>query len=62
MAANGISTHTPKNERKDLKLALASTKRQAGGNTNSPKYRPRNVYVSPGRVSPVVGRPWEPLS
>jgi hypothetical protein len=55
MAANGISTHSPKSERRDLKLAIAQTKRQAVG-TNG--YRPYNVYTSPGTVSPAEGHPW----
>jgi hypothetical protein len=55
MAANGISTHTPKNERRDLKLALAQTKRQATG-TNG--YRQYNIYTPPGTTAPAEGRPW----
>lgn len=55
MATNGISTHSPKSERRDLKLALAQTKRQA---TNTNGYRPYNVYTSPGTVSPAEGHPW----
>jgi hypothetical protein len=55
MAANGISTHSPKSERRDLKLAIAQTKRQAAGTVG---YRPYNVYTSPGTVSPAVGHPW----
>lgn len=55
MASNGISTHLPKSERRDLKLALAQTKRQAVG-TNG--YRPYNVYTSPGTKSPAEGHPW----
>jgi hypothetical protein len=55
MAANGVSTHSPKSERRDLKLAIAQTKRQAAG-TNG--YRPYNIYTSPGTVSPVKGHPW----
>lgn len=62
MSANGISTHVPKEERRDLKMALAETKRQAGGDTSKPYYRPLNDYVSPGRVSPSTGHPWEPVS
>ena len=55
MAANGISTHTPKSERKDLKLALAQTKRQTTGTNGHRQY---NVYTSPGTVAPAEGRPW----
>jgi hypothetical protein len=55
MAANGISTHLPKSERRNLKLALAQTKRQMAG-TNG--YRQYNKYVSPGTVAPAIGRPW----
>ena len=55
MAANGISTHTPKSERRDLKLAVAQAKRQTP-DTNG--YRQYNVYTPPGTVSPAVGRPW----
>jgi hypothetical protein len=55
MAANGISTHTPKSERRDLKLALAQTKRQAVG-TNG--YRQYNIYTPPGTTAPAEGRPW----
>ena len=69
MSANGISTHSPKSERRDLKLALASAKRQGktvatdGTITGSldstkPYYRPYNVYTSPGTVSPAEGHPW----
>ncbi|CAB4220556.1 hypothetical protein UFOVP1636_3 [uncultured Caudovirales phage] len=58
MSTNGISTHTPKSERRDLKLAVAETKRQAGGNTAKPYYRPYNVYTPPGTVSPAEGHPW----
>ena len=55
MALNGISTHTPKSERRDLKLGIAETERQDVG-TNG--YRPYNIYTSPGTVSPAVGHPW----
>lgn len=55
MAANGISTHLPKSERRGLKLAIAQAKRQAVG-TNG--YREYNKYVAPGTVAPAVGRPW----
>lgn len=55
MAQNGISTTEPKSDRKELKLALAATKRQQTG-TNG--YRQYNVYESPGTVSPEEGRPW----
>lgn len=55
MAQNEISTSIPKSSRKDLKLALASAKRQQVG-TNG--YRQYNVYESPGTVSPEEGRPW----
>jgi hypothetical protein len=58
MAANGISTSLPKSGRRDLKMALAQTKRQT---VATPGYRPLNVYVSPGRKSPSPGHPWEPL-
>jgi len=61
MAANGISTHLPKSERRDLKMALAETKRQDVG---TPGFRPLNVYISPGRVSNgpgSEGHPWEPV-
>lgn len=55
MALDGISTHTPKAERRDLKLSGAQTKRQAVG---TPGYRQYNVYTSPGTVAPAIGRPW----
>lgn len=55
MAQNGISTTEPKSSRKDLKLALASAKRQQVG-TNG--YRQYNVYESPGTASPEEGHPW----
>lgn len=58
MAANGISTHTPKSERRDLKLRVAQTKRQAGSDSTKPYYRPYNVYTPPGTHSPVEGHPW----
>lgn len=69
MSSNGISTHSPKSERRDLKLALASAKRQGqnvaadGTITGSPDntkpyYREYNVYTSPGTVSPAEGHPW----
>jgi hypothetical protein len=61
MAANGISTHLPKEERRDLKMDLAETKRKADGDTSAPYYRPLNEYVSPGQVSPSPGHPWEPV-
>ena len=54
MAQNQIST-SPKADRRDLKLALAASKRQQTG-TNG--YRQYNVYESPGTVSPEEGRPW----
>jgi hypothetical protein len=55
MAANSISTHSPKSERRDLKLAIAQAKRQAVGTVG---YRPYNIYTSPGTVSPTTGHPW----
>lgn len=55
MAQNEISTSIPKSSRKDLKLALASAKRQQTG-TNG--YRQYNVYESPGTTAPEEGRPW----
>jgi len=64
MAANGISTETvgspidwaaTKAKRRDDKLALAQTKRQAAGTQG---YREYNVYTSPGTVSPAEGHPW----
>ena len=58
MSANGISSHAPKSERRDLKLALAADKRQAGGDTTKPYYRPYNVYTPPGTTSPADGHPW----
>ena len=54
MAQNGIST-SPKADRRDLKLALAASKRQQTG-TNG--YRQYNVYEAPGTVSPEEGHPW----
>ena len=68
MAANGISTETvgspidwtaTKAKRRDDKLALAEAKRQAIGTQG---YRPYNVYVSPGTVSPANGHPWVTLN
>jgi hypothetical protein len=58
MSDNGISTHTPKSERRDLKLALAAEKRQANGDSTKPYYRPYNQYTAPGTVSPETGHPW----
>lgn len=58
MAANGISTHLPKSERRNLKLADAQTKRQAAGDTTAIAYRPLNIYTPPGTVSPTPGHPW----
>lgn len=58
MALNGISTHTPKSQRRDLKMALAQEKRRAEGNSA----RLLNTYISPGRKSPDRGHPWEPVS
>jgi hypothetical protein len=55
MAANGISNHLPKSERKALKLAVAQAKRQATGTTG---YRLYNVYTPPGTKSPTTGHPW----
>jgi hypothetical protein len=62
MAANGISTEVvagdpvaTKLKRRDDKLALAATKRQAAG---TPGYRPYNQYTSPGTHSPAAGHPW----
>jgi hypothetical protein len=66
MALNGISTErvapggvynaaATKLKRRDDKLALAQTKRQATGTAG---YRPYNVYTSPGTVSPAEGHPW----
>ena len=56
MATNGISTHTPKSERRDLKIAVALAEREVNG---TPGYRPYCVYNSPGTVSPTEGHPWE---
>ena len=58
MAENGISYHLPKSERRDLKLALAETKRQAAGTQG---FRPYNIYTPPGTVSPAEGHPWTKL-
>jgi hypothetical protein len=55
MAANGISTHTPKSDRRNLKLLLAQTKRQSTGTAG---YRTYNTYTPPGTVAPAEGRPW----
>lgn len=45
--------------KRDIKLGeIAQVERQAGGNVNSPSYRIRNRYVSPGTFSPEIGRPW----
>ncbi len=44
MAANGISTLSTKELKQIAKLNLAQTKRQAGGNTSQPFYRPLNTY------------------
>lgn len=53
MATNGISTHSPKNERANLKLQLAQTKRQQLG-TNG--FRLLNQL---GATYPALGRPWK---
>lgn len=64
MAANGISTHSPKSERRDLKLNLAAIKRKGKGletdpvDTTKPYYRQYNVYTSPGTFAPEDGHPW----
>lgn len=55
MAANGISTFEPASGRRDLKLALAQTKREAVGTQG---YRPYNLYIPNGTVSPATGHPW----
>jgi len=58
MSANGISTLPTKAARRDAKLTLAAAKRYANGNTFSISYRPYNLYISPGTVSPATGHPW----
>ena len=64
MALNGISTEVVGNgsntvatklKRRNDKLALAKTKRQATGTLG---YRQYNQYTSPGTVAPAEGRPW----
>jgi len=75
MALNGISTEVvtgdpvaTKLKRRDDKLALAATKRQAAG---TPGFRPLNTITSThtayvagtpttesGTGSPAIGRPW----
>jgi hypothetical protein len=66
MAANGISTEiattggvydatATKLKRRNDKLSIAQTKRQATGTVG---YRPYNVYTSPGTHSPAEGHPW----
>ena len=44
MALNQISTLATKELRQKAKLDLAQVKRQAGGDTSAPAYRPLNVY------------------
>lgn len=44
MALNGISTLANKELRQKAKLALAKTKRQAGGDDTKPYYRTNNDY------------------
>lgn len=73
MAANGISTLASKEARQVAKLDAAQTKRQAGGNTNSPAYRSLNTYNinnlptkfsgnsivdNPNASGLIQGRPW----
>lgn len=71
MAANGISTLPTKQQRQEAKLALAQTKRRAGGDTEATAYRPLNTanvellptkYVSNTVVDNPAqlqsGRPW----
>lgn len=71
MAANGISTLNTKQLKQEAKLALAETKRQAGGDTNATAYRPLNTLdisllpssyvanVSVDNAAPLQdGRPW----
>jgi hypothetical protein len=67
MSLNGISTEVAgdgsdpaatKLKRRNDKLALAATKRAAGGDTTTVYYRPYHFYTSPGTVSPATGHPW----
>jgi hypothetical protein len=73
MAANGISTLATKQARQVAKLNAAQTKRQAGGVTTAPAYRPLNTYNindlptqfsgnavtdNPNVGGLVAGRPW----
>lgn len=73
MAANGISTLASKQARQVAKLNAAQTKRQAGGNVNSPAYRTLNTYDinnlptkfsgnsivdNPNTGGLIQGRPW----
>jgi hypothetical protein len=73
MALNQISTLATKQLRQIAKLDLAQAKRQAGGDTSAPAYRPLNVYditllptqysdnvvvVNPNLDGLVQGRPW----
>jgi hypothetical protein len=55
VAGNGSNTAATKLKRKNDKIALAKTKRQATGTSG---YREYNKYTSPGTVAPAVGRPW----
>ena len=56
MALNGISTHLPKSERRDLKLiTIAEPKRQTVGTIG---YRGYNIYISPGTFAPILPHPW----
>ena len=57
MAANGISTLQPPSARAAAKLALAETKRQAGGNVNDEAYRELNE-LGTNLPWPTQGRPW----
>ena len=45
--------------KRNIKLELiASPERHAGNDTEDPRYREYNMYISPGTVSPTVGRPF----
>jgi hypothetical protein len=58
VSGDGSNTTATKLKRRNDKLALAATKRAAGGNTSAVYYRPYHFYTSPGTVSPLVGHPW----
>lgn len=45
--------------KRNIKLGLIASKdRQADGDTSAVRFRPYNIYISPGTFSPDPGHPW----